>query len=193
MATPTRRSNDLPTAVMLATDSALCPSARVASTSRKSTSDAAGDMAHRHTTTASSERQDDGGAAKTDAIEHAADWQADRGTEERRPQVDVGVRDAVELQIAQHRLGDETEPLCPPWQRRQHDDRRDDDVHPAAPFGRPPARRETEIGVYGRSAAGSHGDASSDAAGAQNRTPAPKLMVRGAPISPTKPDGAKSG
>jgi hypothetical protein len=33
---PTERSNDLPTAVMLATDSALCPSARVARTSANS-------------------------------------------------------------------------------------------------------------------------------------------------------------
>jgi hypothetical protein len=38
MATPTRRSNDLPTIVMLDTDSALCPSARVASTSANSNS-----------------------------------------------------------------------------------------------------------------------------------------------------------
>ncbi len=34
---PTRRSNDFPTAVMLATDKALCPNARVASTNRNRT------------------------------------------------------------------------------------------------------------------------------------------------------------
>ena len=52
---------------------------------------------------------------------------------ERGPEIDIRVGDAIELQVAQHRLGDEPEALRSPGKRRQHDDRRDDDVDPAGP------------------------------------------------------------
>ena len=72
-----------------------------------------------HTTAPSSSGQHERGAAQADAIEQPADRQTDRRAEQRRPQIDVRVGDAIELQIAQHRLGDEPEALRPARQRRR--------------------------------------------------------------------------
>ena len=77
------------------------------------------------------ERQRRRRPAQADAIEDAADRQADRRADERRPQVDVGVGDAIEVQVRQQRLGDEPQTLRAAGQRREHHDRGDDDVDPA--------------------------------------------------------------
>jgi hypothetical protein len=94
---------------------------------------AARDAAHRPDDGGKRERQRHGRAAQADTIEHAADGKADDGTEQRGPQIEVRVSHAIELQVAQHRLGDQTEPLRAAGQRRDHDHRADDDVGPAGP------------------------------------------------------------
>ena len=100
IAMPTCASNDLPTAVMLATDSALWPIARVSSTSTKRAVTPPVRRAHAPDDEREHERQRRRRPAQADAIEHAADRQADRRADERRPQVDVGVGDAIEMQVA---------------------------------------------------------------------------------------------
>ena len=148
MAMPTREPNDFPTAVMLATDSALWPIARVSSTSTKQRRDAARQRAHAPDDERQDDRQHGRRPPQPDAIEHAADRQADRRTEERRPQVDVGVGDAIELEVSEHGLGDEAQALRPAGQRREHDDRRDDDVHPAEAVGAGSAvQRRPGVGI----------------------------------------------
>ncbi len=114
MATPTRRSNDLPTAVMLATDSALCPSARVASTSRNSATAPPARRLMRPHHPAEQHGQRERRSAQTHAIEQPADRQTDDRAEQRGPQVDIRVDDAIELEVAQHRFGDEPEALRAP-------------------------------------------------------------------------------
>ena len=106
MAKPTRRSKDLPTAVMLATESALCPRARVASTKSKEGQHPTGKTTHRPHDSTERERQRERRTAQANPVEHSADRQTDSGAEERRPEIDVGVRHPIDLQIPQHRLGD---------------------------------------------------------------------------------------
>ena len=79
-------------------------------------------------------RQRDGRDAQPEVVQHAADWKADGCTKQRSPQVDVGVGHAIELQILQHRLGDQSEPLSAARQRGEHDHRGDDDVQPSHPL-----------------------------------------------------------
>ena len=128
-----RRSNDLPTAVMLATDSALCPSARVASTSRNRIQAPPARRLIVHTTAArSSVSASVVPRRPTRSNRRPIGRQIDRA-EQRGPEIDVRVGDAIEPEVAQHRLGDQAEPLRSPRQRREHDHRRDDDVDPAGP------------------------------------------------------------
>ena len=116
---------------MLETDSALCPSARVASTSANRFQAPPPSWLIAQTTAASSSVSTTVVDAQADAIEDAADRQADRRADQRRPEVDGGVSDAIEPQVGEHRLGDQAEPLRAARQRREHHDRRDDDVDPA--------------------------------------------------------------
>ena len=175
-AAPTSRSNDLPTAVMLATDSALWPIARVASTSTNSIAGTATEPAHGPHDGAEQQRERERRDAQAHAIEHPADRQADRGADQRRPQVDRRVGDAIELQIAS--IGSVIRPSpC---------------VRPGNVASITMAATTTLIQPAARMREG-RSAVRYGANPCQKRTPKLTPAVRGAPISPMNPDGAKLG
>ena len=79
--------------------------------------------------------------APTDQDDQPADREAEGGADERRPQVDVRIGEAIEPQVPQHRLGDQAESLRAARQRGDHQERRDADFYsPSTPALFNPAR-----------------------------------------------------
>src|SRR5215470_14104305 len=80
-------------------------------------------------------RQRNGDDSQNNPAAEAIDQPADADREERAdqggPKVYAREVDAIDLQIAQERLGYESEALCAAGQRADHCERRDEDVHPA--------------------------------------------------------------
>ena len=126
-----RRTNQWPTIAMLTTDSALWPRRAGERDARSASAATLVTWLIPQTTTPrlSDDRREHGAGAES--IDQPADAERARRADDRGPEIQRGVGDAVEAEIREQRLGDEAEPLRAARQRAHHRQRRDRQHEPA--------------------------------------------------------------
>ena len=125
-----RRTNQWPTIAMLTTDNALWPRPRV---NVMATASAATLVTWlmAHTTMPRLTRDRGEHDAGAEPIDQTADAQRAGGADDRGPEVQRGVGDAIEAEIGEQRFGDQTESLRAARQRADHRERRGSEDVPA--------------------------------------------------------------
>ncbi len=104
---------------MLTTDSALWPSARVSVTATASSANVVTRLISTTVTPSAAATTGQYGPA-AESIDEAADADRARGADERRPQIQLRVIDAADVEIGEQRFGDEAQTLRAPGQRADH-------------------------------------------------------------------------
>ena len=115
---------------MLTTDSALWPSARVSVIATASSANVVTRLISTTVTPSAAATTVEHDPA-AESIDEAADADRARGADERRPEIQLRVIDAADVEIGEQRFGDEAQTLRAPGQRADHRGRRDEQHDPA--------------------------------------------------------------